>query len=131
SRNLGLGEARAQQRRVDGAGIDGIAADVVAGARAVDGDGHRVFVDGPLARAVGGEVRRRRADSGAGGDVYDAAAAAGVDRRNGSPAAEENAFDVDRVHAPPVHKARAFGRALDRGSGIVHQDVEPAEGALG
>src|SRR5439155_524678 len=65
--------------------------------------------------------------AGDGGDVDDASGALPEHDPDGSPAAQEDAREVDVDHAPPVLVGQLpDGKGAARDAGVVHEDVEPA-----
>ena len=101
SRALSLGMTRMAHGRQDDAGMDRIAAHLVALARAVDRHRLGELPHRALAGAVGRQVRRAEEGRQRRG-VDDRAAARLPHRRHAVLAAQEHALDVDRQHAPPL-----------------------------
>ena len=65
--------------------------------------------------------------AGDGSDVDDASGALPEHDPDGSPAAQEDAREVDVDHAPPVLVGQLpDGKGAARDAGVVHEDVEPA-----
>ena len=110
---------------LDGAGVDGVAADVVLGV--VDGDGLGEDADGALGGLVGGMAGVGADDAELGGDVDDGAAAGVLHGGDGGDGAEVDAGGVDVHDGVPGLLGEVAEPGGTADAGVVDEDIQFAE----
>ena len=113
----------------NGAGVNGVAADALAGV--LDGGGFGEQADGALGGGVAGGAVGAAHQPGGGGYVDDAAAAAGAQGGDGRLGAQKDALGVDGKDAVPVGFGGVLNVFADEDARVVEQDVQLAIGGDG
>ena len=106
-----------------------IAANVVAGASAMQRDGFRQVSDSGLGRVVGCQVMAGN-DAGYRGNVNDGSAAVLRAQRYPLLSAEEHTVEIDSMYAPPVFVRLIFDTGNRTDARIIHEDVQATEISL-